>query len=109
MGIDADEGISETSAQWYENSMDGLLKHLTTKTYGSYMMDTYDEGMENVANISIFQLIYVNTYSGNPYLNNKNLLIDVSSKIIKADIRNKRLGIKVYIQVHTLKKQRVQL
>lgn len=54
MGIDADEGISETSAQWYENSMEGLLKHLTTKTYGSYMMDTYDEGMENVANVEIF-------------------------------------------------------
>lgn len=54
MGIDADEGISETSAQWYESSMDGLLKHLTTKTYGSYMMDTYDEGMENVANVEIF-------------------------------------------------------
>lgn len=54
MGIDADEGISETSAQWYEDSMDGLLKHLTTKTYGKYLVDTYDDGMDNVANIEIF-------------------------------------------------------
>lgn len=54
MGIDADEGISETSAQWYEDSMDGLLKHLTTKTYGKYLVDTYDDGMDNVANITIF-------------------------------------------------------
>lgn len=54
MGIDADEGISETSAQWYEDSMDGLLKHLTTKTYGKYLVNTYDDGMDNVANIEIF-------------------------------------------------------
>lgn len=54
MGIDADEGTYETSAQWYEDSMDGLLKHLTTKTYGKYLVDTYDDGMDNVANIKIF-------------------------------------------------------
>lgn len=55
MGIDADEGISETSAQWYEDAMDGLLKHLTTKTYGKYLIDTHDDSSDTVANIDIFR------------------------------------------------------
>lgn len=54
MGIDADEGISETSAQWYEDSLNGLLKHFTTRTYGKSIVDTYDDSSETVANIEIW-------------------------------------------------------
>ena len=54
MGIDDDVGIQEASAQWYEDSMNGLLKHFTTRTYGKSIVDTYDDSSDNVANIDIW-------------------------------------------------------
>nr|DAL31724.1 MAG TPA_asm: hypothetical protein [Caudoviricetes sp.] len=38
-------------------------------------------------------MIYVNTYRGNPYLNNIILLIEVRLKIIKSDCRKTKVGL----------------
>lgn len=54
MGIDADDGIKETSAQWYEDSINGFFTHVNTRKYGESITVSYDDSYDTVANIDIF-------------------------------------------------------